>query len=90
MYVHVRVNEQSLHFSGEPNDNEWVQFDLGEERAVVGVVTKGRVDFTQWVTSYNVQYTTHDNATDFTMFTNVVGDVEVREETLEIIEILCH
>lgn len=59
----------------EPNDErEWLQFDLGRVRTVVGVVTKGRYDFAQWVTSYHVHYS-HDQAT-WTTVTNVIGEPE--------------
>ena len=62
--------------SGEPNNEEWIQFDLGVSRSIYGVVTKGRADYQQWVTSYKVQYSAH-NSTEFMTFSNVVGDEEV-------------
>ena len=68
----------ALLVSEEPNnDYEWIQFDLGQPRTIYGVVTKGRADYEQYVTSYKIQYST-ENATDVMSFMDVVGDEEVR------------
>jgi hypothetical protein len=34
---------------------EWMQIDIGEVLSVSGIVTQGRRQFDQWVTSYQVQ-----------------------------------
>ena len=82
-YMMLNVSPLNLIlFPEEPNDEEeWIQFDLGMTRSIYGVVTKGRADYQQWVTSYKVQYSA-GNATDFMPVTDVVGDEEVRGKTL--------
>ncbi|CAH1802614.1 unnamed protein product [Owenia fusiformis] len=40
------------------NGNQWIQADLGSLMQVNGVVTQGRADYNQWVTSYKVYYST--------------------------------
>ncbi len=49
--------------SGEPNTpgQEWIQFDLGRVVVVYGIVTRGRSDYAQWVTSYMVHYASELN-----------------------------
>ena len=50
------------------NYTEYLQIDLGEEKFVSGVVTQGRVTYSQWVTNYFVKY-----STDGTNFLDVDG-----------------
>lgn len=40
--------------------SEYMQIDLGANKTISGVVTQGRYDFTQWVTSYKVEYSTNE------------------------------
>merc|ERR1719456_1238688 len=47
---------------------EWMQIDLGAVKSVSGVVTQGRKQG-QWVTKYNVKYSTNGRK-----FTSVKGD----------------
>lgn len=62
--------------TAEPNGEEWLQFSFSQTMEIYGVVTKGRSDYTQWVTSYSVQY---QMETDVWMdFTNILGETEVR------------
>ena len=75
---HIATNLISSYFSVEPNtDYEWVQFDLGTEGPVLGVVTRGRSDFAQWVTSYKLQYANEliegDDQAGWTVYKDVVG-----------------
>jgi ABC-type sugar transport system ATPase subunit len=37
------------------NVNQWMQIDTGEVQSISGVVTQGRRDAAQWVTSVRVQ-----------------------------------
>ena len=37
-------------------DHQWLQMDLGPPTLVTGIVTKGRGDKKNWVTSYSVSY----------------------------------
>ncbi|XP_033123006.1 uncharacterized protein LOC117121804, partial [Anneissia japonica] len=48
--------------------DQWIQADLGAIKGVIGVITQGRSDGTQWVTSYKVQY-----STDGSVFLPVLG-----------------
>ena len=65
--------------SGEPNNKEWIQFDFTQERIIYGVVTRGRADYAQWVTSYKMLYSS-DASEDrtWTTFRDVIGDEMVR------------
>ena len=38
----------------QSDDSQWLQVDLGERSVVTAVVTQGRADLGQWVTSYKV------------------------------------
>jgi len=38
------------------NEHQWLQLDLGPPTLVTGIVTKGRGDKRNWVTSYSVSY----------------------------------
>ncbi|XP_033104771.1 lactadherin-like [Anneissia japonica] len=40
------------------NLNQWIQADLGAIKGVIGVITQGRSEDVQWVTSYKVNYST--------------------------------
>ena len=59
--------------SDEPNlEYEWIEFDLGEVRLVLGAVTLGRADYDQWVTGVMLQYT--DRLDDgWTTVKNILG-----------------
>lgn len=62
---------------------EWVQFDLGQERAVFGVVTRGRSDYGQWVTSYRLEYSNDiQEESEWKVHQDVLGDEVVRVELL--------
>ena len=37
-------------------DHQWLQLDLGPPTLVTGIVTKGRGDKKNWVTSYSLSY----------------------------------
>ena len=68
--------------TGEPNEEEeWLQFDLGKSKAIFGIVTRGRSDYTQWVTKYKVKYTENDPAltdTKWMTYLDVLGLEQVR------------
>lgn len=59
----------------EPNvDYEWLQFDLGQPKVIYGVVTRGRADYDQWVTTYKLQTTDEWVGDDnWTTFTDAIG-----------------
>jgi len=38
------------------NSHQWLQMDLGPPKLVTGIVTKGRGDKKNWVTSYSISY----------------------------------
>ena len=38
---------------------QWMQIDLGANKTISGVVTQGRYNYPQWVTSYKVEYSTN-------------------------------
>jgi hypothetical protein len=38
------------------NGNQWIQVSSGVKRQWIGVVTQGRPDAYQWITSYKVEY----------------------------------
>jgi len=38
------------------SDHQWLQLDLGPPTLVTGIVTKGRGDKKNWVTSYSLSY----------------------------------
>ena len=40
------------------NQDQWIQVDLGELQTVSGIITQGRQDYNQWVTEYQVEYST--------------------------------
>ena len=42
--------------SGANNVGQWIQLDNGKVGTISGVVTQGRKDSTQWVTSFKVKY----------------------------------
>ena len=44
---------------GLPIGSEYMQIDLGANKTISGVVTQGRYNFAQWVTSYKVEYSTN-------------------------------
>ena len=39
--------------------DHWMQIDLGANKTISGVVTQGRYNYPQWVTSYKVEYSTN-------------------------------
>ena len=39
-----------------PNPHQWIQIDLGRGTTVTKVLTQGRQDSDQWVTSYSMSY----------------------------------
>ena len=62
-------------FVGEPNNNEWLQFDFTKERIIYGVVTRGRADYAQWVTSYKMLYSSDaSQEKTWKTFRDVIGD----------------
>ena len=38
------------------NKRQWIQVKLGQKTRITGVVTQGRQDANQWVTSYSISY----------------------------------
>lgn len=59
----VRINTESddqafgAWCPSEPNqDEEWIQVNLGISKLIFGIITRGRADYAQWVTSYSLQY----------------------------------
>lgn len=38
------------------NKRQWIQVKLGHKTRITGVVTQGRQDANQWVTSYSISY----------------------------------
>ena len=38
------------------NEHQWLQLDLGPPSLVTGLITKGRGDKKNWVTSYSISY----------------------------------
>ena len=38
--------------------DQWIQVDLGELQAVSGIIMQGRANYNQWVTEYQVEYST--------------------------------
>jgi len=42
--------------SRQNNQNQWLRVDLGTEKTATGFATQGRNAYSQWVTSYKVEY----------------------------------
>ena len=42
--------------SRKNNKRQWIQVKLGQKTRITGVVTQGRQDANQWVTSYSISY----------------------------------
>ncbi|KAK2146024.1 hypothetical protein LSH36_639g02002 [Paralvinella palmiformis] len=62
----------------EPNSNyEWIQFDFGEDKLLLGTVSKGRYDFEQWVTSYRVEYAVAEQPSGWKHIADVMGEDEI-------------
>ncbi|XP_035687608.1 EGF-like repeat and discoidin I-like domain-containing protein 3 [Branchiostoma floridae] len=55
---HGRLNFVKGHgaWAGTKVIGEWLQVDLGGAAKVHGVITQGRADYDQWVTSYKLQF----------------------------------
>ncbi|XP_033117245.1 uncharacterized protein LOC117117144, partial [Anneissia japonica] len=49
------------------NQNQWIQADFGSSKFITGVITQGRSDGNQWVTSYKVDY-----SVDGTSFNTII------------------
>ncbi|CAH1796402.1 unnamed protein product [Owenia fusiformis] len=60
--ANVRINQQKgggrtgAWSAGKNDKNQWIQVDLGMRLRIKSIVTRGRPDSRQWVTSYFVQY----------------------------------
>jgi len=52
--------------------DEWIQFDLGLERAVYAVATRGRRASQDWVMSYKMMFSS--DPTVWTTYTGVIGN----------------
>ena len=63
--------------------NQWIQVDFGIMQSVSGTVIQGRPNYDQWVTKYNVQY-----STDGTTWQNVTEGVHAGSEAA--VEVLPH
>ena len=50
-----RLNSPQAWSSAINDVGHWMQVDIGEVVSVAGVVTQGRRDYPQWVTTYQVQ-----------------------------------
>jgi len=52
--------------------DEWIQFDVGQVRAVYAVVTQGHEDSQDWVTAYKMKFSTESST--WTTYTDVLGN----------------
>jgi len=50
-----RLNDNYAFIPGRNQVGEWLQMDLGKTRSVAGIVSQGRSDYWQWVTTYRVK-----------------------------------
>jgi hypothetical protein len=59
--------------AGANNANQWIVYDLGSPQWILGIVTQGREDGSQWVTNAKIEYSTLNNTTSsdwITVFAN--------------------
>ncbi len=54
---------------------QWYRISLGERTKVTGVITQGRAESGQWVTTFKFQYS--DDASSWTFITDVEGNEKV-------------
>ena len=66
--THGLLNSRLNHLSGngiagawtvadaDMNVDQWIQVDLRASKLVSGIVLQGREDYSQWVTTYKVEY----------------------------------
>jgi hypothetical protein len=52
-----RLNSPQAWSAAENKVGHWMQVDVGEIVSIAGIITQGRRDYPQWVTSYKVQVT---------------------------------
>ena len=63
--------------AGTDDVNQWLQFDLGDQyTSVTRVATQGRQDHTEWVTTYNLQYS--DDGVTFIYYVDEQGQTKVK------------
>ena len=65
--------------AGSIRIGEWMQIDLGTTMCVNGVVTQGRGDYPQWVTSYKLSYST--DGTSFTKLPQMYAANDLHDNT---------
>lgn len=63
--------------------NEYLTLDLGSIQSVSGVVTKGRGNYSQWVTSYTVSYS-QDNMTYTPLGITFIGNTDQNTEVMNL------
>ena len=51
---------------------EWMQFDVGQVRAVYAIVTQGHEESPDWVTAYKMMFLTESST--WTTYTDVLGN----------------
>ncbi|XP_033111515.1 retinoschisin-like [Anneissia japonica] len=72
--LYISHNEGTGAWSARFNDqNQWIQVDLGTLKNVRGVITQGRNNEMQWVTSYEVRHSVNGNS--FEAITDANGQV---------------
>lgn len=57
--------------TGSLDSSQWVQVDFFVPRLITGIVTQGRANSNQWVTSYHVSY--GNDSTQMTLYTEFDG-----------------
>lgn len=66
---------------GGDTSYQWIQFDMGRPLLVFGIATKGRIDYTQWITSYKIQYLptgSNDSSTEnFVYYQDIASEDEI-------------
>ena len=63
-----RLNSPQAWSSKINKVGHWMQIDIGEITSIAGIVTQGRRDYPQWVTSYEVQVSTRLSLFDMNHF----------------------
>lgn len=59
--------------AGANDANQWIVYDLGSPQWILGIITQGRENSSQWVTNAKIEYSTQNNtpSSDWvTVFTN--------------------
>ena len=77
----VRTTYQYQNLVVMLSENQWFQMDLGPPTLVNGIVTKGRGDKKNWVTSYSVSYSNDTQIWFYYKDSNIL-DAKVDNESL--------